>query len=471
MNIKLHDHTVTQEERYDEMMHEPVQKLVIKLAIPTIITMLVTSIYNMADTFYVSQLNTSASAAVGIIYALSAIIQAFAYMIGMGAGNNIARLLGQQKNERASQYVAVAYFTELAAGTLIALFGLIWLEELVYILGATKTIAPYAMDYARYILLAAPFMMCSFGMNNMMRFQGNAMYSMIGITLGGVLNIVLDPIFIYDFGFGLGIAGAAIATGLSQFISFLVLTWLCNHIGSCIPVRISDFRPTVRMYLNIIHNGLPSLTRQGVASLSTIAMNIAAHPYGDAAIAAISIVNRIMLFMNSVMVGFGQGFQPVCGYNYGAKKYKRVTEAYDFCLRVGFIALAAFCLIAFIFASPVITAFRRDDAEVIRIGTLAFRMQLVTFSLMAEINMANMFTQTIGYGFRATLISLLRQGLYLIPLVLIMSASFGLTGLLLATPVSDVLSAVTAFILTSSIIRDFKRKSDEAGKEAAIAGK
>ncbi len=453
------DHQVTQEERYDEMMHEPVQKLIVRLAIPTIISMLVTSIYNMADTFYVSQLNTQASAAVGIIYALSAIIQAFAFMIGMGAGNNIARLLGQQKNDAAAQYVAVAYFTELLVGALIAVLGLIFLEPLVYVLGATDTIAPYAMDYAKYILLAAPFMMCSFGMNNMMRFQGNAMYSMIGITTGGILNIILDPIFIYDFGLGLGIAGAAIATGLSQLISFLILTYLCNHIRSCISIRISNFRPNLRMYVNILHNGLPSLTRQGIASVASIVMNLAAHPYGDAAIAAFSIVNRIVMFMNSAVVGFGQGFQPVCGYNYGAGRYDRVVEAYNFCLRVGFTVLASLCILGFIFADPLITIFRRDDAEVIRIGTMALRMQLVTFSLMAQITMANMFTQTIGYSFRSTVISLLRQGLYLIPLLVILTAAFGLTGLMLATPASDVLSGITAFLITRSIISDFRKRA------------
>ena len=457
----LKGHEVTQEERYNEMMNEPVQHLVIRLAIPTIISMLVTSIYNMADTFYVSQLNTSASAAVGIIYALSSIIQACAFFIGMGAGNNVARLLGQQKNERASQYVSVAYFTELIVGGLICIIGLWRLEELVYLFGATDTIAPYAMDYARYILLAAPFMMCSFGMNNMMRFQGNAMYSMIGITLGGVLNIVLDPIFIYDFGLGLGIAGAAIATGLSQFISFLVLTYLCNHIKSCISISIRSFKPSLHMYHNIARSGIPSLTRQGIASVASIVLNVAANPYGDAAIAAMSIVNRITLFMNSAVVGFGQGFQPVCGYNYGAKKYGRVVEAYNFCLRIGFTVLISLCVLGFIFADPLITAFRRDDPEVIRIGVLALRLQLVTFSLMAQITMANMFTQTIGYSFRATVISLLRQGLYLIPLLVILTSAFGFMGLLLATPLSDVLSGITAFVITRSIVRDFRKLAKE----------
>lgn len=458
----------SQEEKFNEMINEPVHGLIIRLAIPTIISTLITSIYNMADTFFVSQINTSASAAVGIIYALSAIIQAFAFMIGMGSGNNIARLLGQKKNERAAYFASVAYFTELIVGTLLAVIGLANLESLVYLLGATDTIAPYAMDYARYILLAAPFMMCSLGMNNMMRFQGNSMFSMLGIASGGILNLILDPIFIYDFGLGLGISGAAIATGISQFISFLILTYLCNHIDSCISIRISNFRPSLKIYSAIVHNGLPSLTRQGIASVASIVMNLAAHPYGDAAIAAISIVNRITMFMNSAVVGFGQGFQPVCGYNFGAKKYRRVMDAYYFSIKVEFIVLGTLCLLGFIFASPIITLFRREDAEVIRIGAMALRMQVLTFYLMAQINMANMFTQTIGYGFRATIISLLRQGLYLIPMVAILSKAFGLMGLLAATPVSDILSSVTAFFITRAILKDFKKmaaEQDEAGAE------
>lgn len=458
----------SQDEKFNEMINEPVHGLIIRLAIPTIISTLITSIYNMADTFFVSQINTSASAAVGIIYALSAIIQAFAFMIGMGSGNNIARLLGQKKNERAAYFASVAYFTELIVGTLLAVIGLVNLEPLVYLLGATDTIAPYAMDYARYILLAAPFMMCSLGMNNMMRFQGNSMFSMLGIASGGILNLILDPIFIYDFGLGLGISGAAIATGISQFISFLILTYLCNHIDSCISIRISNFRPSLKIYTAIVHNGLPSLTRQGIASVASIVMNLAAHPYGDAAIAAISIVNRITMFMNSAVVGFGQGFQPVCGYNFGAKKYRRVMDAYYFSIKVEFIVLGTLCLLGFIFASPVITLFRKEDAEVIRIGTMALRMQVLTFYLMAQINMANMFTQTIGYGFRATIISLLRQGLYLIPMVAILSKAFGLMGLLAATPVSDILSSITAFFITRAILRDFKKmaaEQDEAETE------
>lgn len=453
---------MTQEERYQQMMTEPVSTLIPRMAAPTIISMLVTSIYNMADTFFVSQINTSASAAVGIIFSMMAIIQAFAFMIGMGSGNVIARLLGQQKTEQAERYAAVGFFTEFLTGLCIAAFGLSQLHRLVYWLGATESIAPYAMNYARYILIAAPFMMCSFGMNNMLRFQGNSFYSMIGITTGGVLNMVLDPIFI--FGLQLGISGAAIATGLSQFISFCILLFQCNQMPSCISIRLQNFRPKAAMYRQIISCGLPSLARQGIASIAVILLNFSAQPYGDAAIAAMSIVNRFSMFINSAIIGFGQGFQPVCGFNFGAKNYKRVEESYNFCIRISFLVLLVLGIVTFVLARPVVTAFRREDADVIRIGTMALRLQAVTFPLLAQVTMSNMFTQTIGYGVRATIVASLRQGICLIPILLVLPPLLGLLGIQLAQPLSDMLSAVIAFLITRKILMELR---EEAKAQAA----
>ena len=450
---------LTQEERYQQMMTEPVSRLIPRMAAPTIISMLVTSIYNMADTFFVSQINTSASAAVGIIFSMMAIIQAFAFMIGMGSGNVISRLLGQKKAERAAQYAAVGFFTELILGLCIAVFGLAHLDRLVYWLGATETIAPYAMDYARYILIAAPFMMCSFGMNNMLRFQGNSFYAMIGITTGGVLNMILDPLFI--FGLGLGISGAAIATGFSQFISFCILLSQCNRMPSCISISPRNFRPSLGMYRQIISCGLPSLARQGIASIAVILLNFSAHPYGDAAIAAMSIVNRFSMFINSAIIGFGQGFQPVCGFNFGAKNYKRVIESYNFCVRVSFLVLLVLGVLTFLFAEPVVTVFRREDAEVIRIGTVALRCQAAVFPLLAQVTMSNMFTQTIGYSGRATIVASLRQGICLIPILLILPPLIGLPGIQLAQPLSDTLSAVIAFFITRKILAELREAARE----------
>lgn len=447
---------LTEEEKYKQMMEEPVHTLIPRLALPSMVSMIVVAVYNMADTFFVSQLGTSASAAVGVIYSMVAIIQAIAFMIGMGSGNEISRLLGAKKQEEAERYVAIGFFTEILLGVSIAIFSIIYIEALVYALGSTKTIAPYAISYAKYVLLGTPFIMASLGMNNMLRFQGNSFYSMLGIATGGILNMFLDPLFIY--GFHMGIRGAALATTLSQIVSFSILLYQCNRMPACISVSFKNFKPSLKRYSLIFRFGLPSLARQGIAGVSTIILNFSAHPYGDAAIAAMAIVMRIIMFLNSLVIGFGQGFQPVCGYCYGAKNYKRVEEAYRFSLKVCFLMLMVMGTAVFIFAKPLITVFRKGDAEVIRIGYLALRLQCLTIPLSAQITMANMFSQTTGYPFRASFVALLRQGICLIPVLLILPPVFGLLGVQMSQPISDFFAAGIAFFITNGILRELRVK-------------
>ena len=447
---------LTEEEKYKQMMEEPVHTLIPRLALPSMVSMIVVAVYNMADTFFVSQLGTSASAAVGVIYSMVAIIQAIAFMIGMGSGNEISRLLGAKKQEEAEHYVAIGFFTEILLGVSIAIFSIIYIEALVYALGSTKTIAPYAISYAKYVLLGTPFIMASLGMNNMLRFQGNSFYSTLGIATGGILNMFLDPLFIY--GFHMGIRGAALATTLSQIVSFSILLYQCNRMPACISVSFKNFKPSLKRYSLIFRFGLPSLARQGIAGVSTIILNFSAHPYGDAAIAAMAIVMRIIMFLNSLVIGFGQGFQPVCGYCYGAKNYKRVEEAYRFSLKVCFLMLMVMGTAVFIFAKPLITVFRKGDAEVIRIGYLALRLQCLTIPLSAQITMANMFSQTTGYPFRASFVALLRQGICLIPVLLILPPVFGLLGVQMSQPISDFFAAGIAFFITNGILRELRVK-------------
>ena len=447
---------LTEEEKYKQMMEEPVHTLIPRLALPSMVSMIVVAVYNMADTFFVSQLGTSASAAVGVIYSMVAIIQAIAFMIGMGSGNEISRLLGAKKQEEAERYVAIGFFTEILLGVSIAIFSIIYIEALVYALGSTKTIAPYAISYAKYVLLGTPFIMASLGMNNMLRFQGNSFYSMLGIATGGILNMFLDPLFLY--GFHMGIRGAALATTLSQIVSFSILLYQCNRMPACISVSFKNFKPSLKRYSLIFRFGLPSLARQGIAGVSTIILNFSAHPYGDAAIAAMAIVMRIIMFLNSLVIGFGQGFQPVCGYCYGAKNYKRVEEAYRFSLKICFLMLMVMGTAVFIFAKPLITVFRKGDAEVIRIGYLALRLQCLTIPLSAQITMANMFSQTTGYPFRASFVALLRQGICLIPVLLILPPVFGLLGVQMSQPISDFFAAGIAFFITNGILRELRVK-------------
>jgi len=446
--------------RNEMMLCAPISKVIPKLAVPSIISMLITSIYNMADTFFVSQIGTSASGAVGVIFSAMAIIQAISFMLGMGTGTNVSQALGANDEERASRLASTGFFTALLVGVAVAILGNVNIDWLVRFLGATETIVPYAKDYATYIFYAAPFMMGSLVLNNLLRFQGLASYGMIGITFGGILNMALDPLFIFTF--GLGTAGAAIATAISQFASFSILLAMTITKPDALTVRLRDFKPALSLYGRILYTGFPSLGRQGIASVSTILLNTAAGVHGDAAIAAMSIVSRFIMFINSTVIGFGQGFQPVCGFSYGAGKYTRVREAYGFCVKVATVILLTLSACAFLFAEPIITVFRRDDLEVIRIGTLALRLQLTTLPLWGVIVMSNMFTQSIGYGVRATLIAISRQGLFLIPLLLVLPGTLGLLGIQIAQPISDACAFVLALVVASGILRDMKQKPDRA---------
>ena len=450
---------MTKEEKYRQMIETPVNRLIPRLAVPTIISMLVTSIYNMADTFFVSQLSTSASGAVGVMFSAMSMIQAIGFTLGMGSGNHISRSLGNRDEVRAGVFAATAFYTAAIIGVGILAVGTLFSRQLVFFLGATETIAPYAQDYARYILIGAPFMMTSFVMNNILRSQGNAVFAMVGITVGGILNMILDPLLIFCL--DLGISGAAIATMVSQIISFCILLYQCNTRPDCIKIQLSKFRPSGKVYGEILHAGLPSFCRQGLASAAAVILNFAAGPYGDAAIAAMSIVTRFMMFINSSLIGFGQGFQPVCGFNFGAERYDRVLEAFWFCVKVAVIMLTVFGIVSFGISRPIVTAFRREDLQVIEIGTLALRLQLLTMPFQAWVIMVNMLTQSIGYGFRASLVAMGRQGLFLIPALLIFPKLFGILGLQMAQPIADMLTFVLATVIVSGILKELRQMKEK----------
>ena len=443
-----------QEAKFKVMTESPVKPLVCRLAAPTIVSMLVTSFYNMADTFFVGQIDTSASAAVGVVFSLMAVIQAVGFFFGHGSGNYISRALGRHETEDAERMAAVGFFSALGGGSVIMVFGLLFLRPLARWLGSTETILPYAVSYMRLILIGAPYMTASLVLNNQLRFQGNAFYSMIGLVSGAVLNIALDPLLI--FAFDMGIAGAALATILSQFVSF-VLLWTGVQRSGSLSIRAKNFRPSKTLYLQVLNGGTPSLLRQGLGSVATICLNVAAGVYGDAAIAGMSIVTRIMQFANSCLIGFGQGFQPVCGFNYGAKKYGRVKEAFWFCVLSSTGFLVALAIVGYIFAGPIVAVFR-DDAKVIEVGVAALRMQCLTFPLAAWIVMCNMMSQTIGKAFRASFLAMARQGLFFVPAVLILPKLLGLTGVEMSQTAADLISFAFSIPLQASLLKEMTRE-------------
>lgn len=423
-----------------KMTETPIPNLVSRLAVPTIISMLVSSIYNMADTFFVAKLGTSAAGAVGIVFSLMAVIQAIGFGLGMGSGSNISRLLGQQKNKEADIIASTGFFSAITFGLILTFFGTIFIDYLMKNLGATETILPYAKDYAKYILFGAPVMCASFVMNNILRSEGKAALSMVGITFGGILNIILDPVFIFVF--KLGISGAAIATLLSQCISFSLLLSCFIRKKSTTKLHIKNVSKKIGTYLLIIKTGLPSLCRQALASTATIFLNVSASFYGDSAVAAMSIVGRIFMFTISAMIGLGQGFQPVLGYNYGAKKYDRVREAIFFTGKVGTVVMTSFAVIGFIFAEDIMKVFRKEDLEVIVIGAFAIKMQCLALPTHPMIVVSNMTLQIVGKSWQGTFLSAARQGIFFLPLIIIFSQAMGLTGIQITQPVADVLTAM-----------------------------
>ncbi len=442
------DGSSTGQSQRKKMLETPISQLILSLAAPTIVSMLVTSVYNMADTYFVSQLNTSASGAVGVVFSLMAIIQAVGFTVGMGSGSIASRLLGQRREEEANVYASTGVVIALVLGLTMAGLGMGFRRELMWLLGSTDTIYPYALDYAFYIILGAPVMILSFTLNNLLRWQGKANLSVFGLATGGILNMVLDPIFIYLFDMGIGGGGAA--TLLSQCISLSILTSFFLLKKSELRVSPAYISRSPRTYLSILKQGMPSFFRQGVLSAATMAANYNARIYGDAAVAALAIVTKIFNLIQSVIIGFGQGFQPVLGYNYGAGRLDRVKEAVWFSIKTCTIILTAAAAAGFVLAPHIITLFRRDDIAVIAIGTRAFRNQCFTLPLGAVMVFGNMFFQSLGKSWRAVLLAICRQGLY-IPLVYLMTARFGLTGLEQTQALSDLL----AFLLSAAVVAHY----------------
>jgi len=429
--------------QFDKMINAPVTPLIAKLAVPTTLTMLVTSIYNLVDTAFVGQIGTSASAAVGVVFAFMAIIQACGFVFGHGSGSIISRALGARDHERANRTATTAIFCSIAFGALLSVISWCFVDRLIRVLGSTETIAPYARTYISYILAAAPFMTSSFTMNQILRFEGKATLGMIAMMTGGILNMIGDPILI--FGFHMGIAGAGLATCLSQIVGFCLLMSMFLRGKSVSRIGISWFSKDPDLILDIVTTGLPSLVRQGLISVGTLILNHQAAPYGDAAIAAISIVNRISGFLFAIALGIGQGFQPVCGFNYGAARYDRVQEGYKATVRMGTAAMGAAVIVLLVFSGRLIGLFR-DDPEVIAIGTRALRIQgtsllVIPFTLVTE-----MMYQSTGRKAGAMILSLARGGMFFIPLLMILSRLRGLHGIQEAQACAYVVTVPLAWI-------------------------
>lgn len=430
--------TETAEEQFAKMTETPIPKLILTLGIPTTVSMLITNVYNMADSFFVSQISLSAGGATSIVFGIMAILQAFGFMFGHGAGSNISRMLGQRHVERASKYASSGFFTAILCGLLILTGGLIFLEPLMQLLGSTETILPYAKDYGRWILIAAPVMTASCVLNNVLRYEGKAALAMIGLTAGGILNIAFDPLFIFVF--DMGISGAGFATALSQFISFSIL--FAMFVAGKTQSKISPkyLSRDISIICDIIFTGLPSLARQGLNSVSTMVLNAQAKAFGDAAIAAMGYVGRTSSLIFCVGLGIGQGFQPVSGFNYGAKKYSRVKSGTLFTLGFGTAFMGLISAVCFVFAPQIISMFR-NEAEVIEIGSQALRIMCFFILFLPISVVATMLFQSIGKSLPALVLSCLQSGAVFIVLCSVLPRHLGVLGIEISQPLAYFISS------------------------------
>lgn len=439
-------------DKYDRMANEPVKRLISSLAVPTIITMLVSAVYNMADSYFVGKIDTVSVASIGIVFSVMTLLQAVGFFLGNGSGILISTLLGEKKKETAQVYANVAFFTAFITGIVTAFIGIFFSDRLALLLGATDTTLASASGYLKYILLGSPFILCSFVLNNQLRYQGSAIYSMAGIMSGSLLNIIIDPLFIFTF--KMGVKGAATATVLSQFIGFIILLAGTRR-GENIRITLKKFKPNGEIFLNISKNGLPSLARQGIQTVATICLNFACAKFGDAAVAGMSIFNRIMFLGMAVVIGFGQGYQPVCSFNNGARNYKRVYDGYKFTAVITTCIITVYSVIAFIFA-PQLTAIFRDDPEVIATGTRALRAQCIAMPLIGFCTSSNMLMQSLKISGKATVLALSRQGIFYVPLMFILPYIFGEAGIAYVQPAADVLSFIITILLVTPKVKQLR---------------
>ncbi len=442
-------------EQYEKLVLTPIGRLIPMLAWPTVLSMMISMIYNLVDAFFVGKLGTSASAAIGVVMSLQAVFQAMGFMFGHGSGTIISRMLGRGEQKDASRYLSGALKTALLGSLVLVALGFAFINPLMRFMGSSETILPYSRNYASFILACGPAMVGSCVLNNVMRYEGKAFFAMLGLVSGGVLNMIGDPIFM--FGFHMGITGAGLSTALSQYISFFILLYMFLSKKTVSRIDLRNSHLELPELLHIMQNGFPSLIRQSLNSISTMVLNNAALPYGDAAIAAMSISGRVMMFIASVMIGIGQGFQPVSAYNYGAEKFKRIREAFFFSFRTGEIVLCILAALGALFPARIVGVFR-DDPEVIRIGVPAVRCMCVAAAIQPASVLGNMLFQSIGESKTASFLALLRSGLYYIPLVFLLPRFVGIFGIQSAQMLADLLTMITT---VPFIVRFFRRLPNE----------
>jgi len=449
-----------QDLRKMRMLNEPIYKVIPKMAIPTIVAFLINSIYSLADTYFVSSLGTSATAAVNVNASLDQLIMMTGSMLAMGANSYVARLLGEGNDKKASQVLSTAFFLAMAMGATLTLFGSIFMTPMVRLLGATPTCEAYAIDYATYVLMAAPFMASNFVMNQCLRSEGSATLSMIGMGFGGILNCVLDPIFIFDL--DMGVAGASLATAISKWVSFAILVFPYITRRSLLHLSIRNFHFSRDIITKIVSVGSSSMFRNGLAVISGIMLNSLAGDISDSVLAGIGVSTKIMMFPFCIILGFGSGFQPVAGFNWGAKAYHRVTESYRFTSIVALAGSTVMALVLAIFSDPIIVLFAGSDPEMRELGTICIRLQCLALPIHAWVAMVNMYCVGLGNARGALLLSTARQGSCFIPILYPLALIFGAWGVVSVQAIADILTMIPAIPIAIAMNKKVRLAQENA---------
>lgn len=454
------------DERRNMMLEDSIVKIIPLIAVPMIIAMLIDSIYNITDTYFVSQLGTAATAAVGVNDSLMHLMRSVAMGFGMGASSYISRLLGAKRDEEASRVGTTSFLTALGTLATLAAIAFMFMGPLVTMLGATETVKPYSMDYARWILMAAPFTGGTVVLSQILRAEGSTKMSMIGMVSGCIINIGLDPLFINVF--GLGVAGAALATGFSKLISCTVLLMPFLMKRSLLEIKFKLFTPKKEIYGEIARMGIPTFLRSSMFSLSSIVTNNVAGGFGDSALAAVSVANKCTRLVGSGIMGLGQGFQPIAGYCWGAKKYKRIRQAFWTCSAMGAAAGVILGTIMAFSATNLVSVFASsNDAQIVKIGSFMIITQCITMVPHVWGMIANGLYQALGRSVGAAVLGLSRQMICLIPSVVILSSLFGVYGLASAQATADILTVIIAFPMVIHLFRKIKIKEEEQRNEQA----
>ena len=457
-------HAQSQDQRRNMLLNEPISRIIPKMAIPTIVAFLINSIYSLADTYFVSSLGTNATAAVSVNASLDQLIMMCGSMLAVGANSYIARLLGQGDEQKASRVLSTAFFTAMGIGAALMVFGSLFMPPMVRMLGATPTCEQYSIDYATYVLYAAPFMAANFVMNQCLRSEGSATLSMIGMGAGGILNVILDPIFIMPWGLNMGVAGASLATAISKWISFaiLIFPYLTRH--SLLHLSIRNFRPNWDIVSKIVSVGSSSMFRSGLAVVSAIALNSIAGNISDSVLAAVGVCNKVMMFPFSIILGFGTGFQPVAGFNWGAKRFDRVEESYKFCFKVALIGSTIMALLVGIFADTFVVLFAGMDEEMRRIGVICMVSQCIALPIHGWVAIVNMLCAGLGNAKGALILSTSRQGTCFLPILYPLAWAFGAVGIAIVQALADILT----LFLAVPILRGVKKKIAAAQAELNV---